>query len=195
MGNSGYIRQAWLVLVLAACFSAALAGVHIALSPRIAANKRDETYRQVPALVPGAVRDRTREVRLAGRTVYEAIGADGRRVGWVVPAAGQGFADRIEVLIGLDAAGETIAGLWVLEQKETPGLGNKIVEDAFRGRFAGRSARADLTVTKAAPATGQQILAVTGATISSESVCKIVNQTVRDFRAARKAAAEAPHGR
>ena len=74
-------------------------------------------------------------------------------------------------------------------------MGNKIVEDAFRGRFAGRSARADLTVTKAAPATGQQILAVTGATISSESVCKIVNQTVRDFRAARKAAAEAPHGR
>ena len=34
------LKQAWLVLVLAVCFGAALAGVHVGLSGRIEANRR-----------------------------------------------------------------------------------------------------------------------------------------------------------
>jgi len=49
-----YIRQAWLVLALALAFGGVLAGVQVTLGPKIEVNKQNETYRQIPALVPGA---------------------------------------------------------------------------------------------------------------------------------------------
>ena len=47
------IVQAWLVLLLAVCFGASLAGVHLKLAPVIETNKRNETLQQVPQLVLG----------------------------------------------------------------------------------------------------------------------------------------------
>ena len=52
--KDNYLVQAWLVVGLALCFGAALAGVDAALSEKIAANKLDETMRQIPALGPGS---------------------------------------------------------------------------------------------------------------------------------------------
>jgi len=71
----------------------------------------------------------------------------------------------------------------VLDQKETPGLGAKIIADDWREQFVAMSAADAIAVTKASPA-GNEISPVTGATISSESVCKIINETVAQFRAA-----------
>jgi len=74
----------------------------------------------------------------------------------------------------------------VLEQKETPGLGARIVEAGWREQFAGKPARRPLKVSKAA--TGEEeVQAVTGATISSESVVSIVNEAVAGFRRALQA--------
>ena len=178
MRNS-YIAQAWLVIALGLLFGGALAGVQVKLSDRIAANKLAETLEQIPRLVPGA-RQGQQELA-AGQHVYRAL-SDGRQVGWVIPARGQGFADRIEVLIGVDAGVSRITGLYVLDQKETPGLGNRIVEDGWRAQFAGKSALEGLVVIKGGGAKGNQIDAVTGATISSESVCQIVDQTLGKLR-------------
>ncbi|MCJ7543741.1 MAG: FMN-binding protein [Phycisphaerae bacterium] len=175
-----YIRQAWLVLVLCGVFGAALAGVHAGLSAKIADNKRDDTMNQIPRLVPGAVRG---VEQVVGETViYRAVDESGKLVGWVLPGMGQGFADIIELLVGLDAQGETITGMSVLAQKETPGLGDKITKEAWRAQFAGKPAGDPLSVTKAATAGRTEIAAISGATISSQSVTDIVNKTVADFR-------------
>lgn len=173
------IGQAWLVILLSLFFGGALAGVQAKLQGRIEENRLAETLSQIPYLVPGAQSGEATDV--AGRSVYRAM-AGGRQVGWVVPAGGQGFADRIDLLIGLDAGAKTLTGLYVLDQKETPGLGNKIVEDAWRGQFEGKATAAPLQVTKAEAAAQSEIRAVTGATISSESVCDIVNSTVAVLR-------------
>jgi electron transport complex protein RnfG len=179
MKNS-YIGQAWLVLLLALCFGAGLAGVEAALKGRIQQNKLEDTLGQIPLLVPGAAKGEQQE---AGEmTVYRAVSESGGLVGWVVKAGGQGFADKIELLVGLNPGATEITGLYVLDQKETPGLGNKIVEQDWRSQFVGKSAAAGLTVTKGT-ATGNEVEAVTGATISSDSVVGIINQAVRDFRA------------
>jgi len=176
-----YLTQAWLVLALAICFAAALAGVQIVLAEKIETNKFDETMGQIPGLVPGSTGGESFD--LEGRIVYRAVGADGEQVGWVVPTDGQGFADKIELLIGLDAKAETITGLYVLDQKETPGLGNKIAEEAFQDRFRGKAAAEPLCVTKTEPPADGEILAVTGATVSSESVTKILNDTLAEMKA------------
>ena len=176
--KKSYIAQAWLVICLALCFGAALAAVETALSDRIQANKLAKTLSKIPQLVPGA--EQGQAATVAGRKVYRAMAAD-KQVGWVVPADGQGFADKIELLIGLDNTAEVITGLAVLAQKETPAVGNKIENADWRSQFAGKKAAEPLTVSKARP-TGNEILAVSGATISSSSVCEIVNRAVAEFR-------------
>lgn len=183
MKNS-YIGQAWLVVLLSLGFGAALAAVQTTLQPRIERNKLEDTLGQIPALVPGAVRGEPRTV--GGQTVYQALDADGRAAGWVLPAAGQGFADRIELLIGLDGEAARITGLYVLDQKETPGLGNKITEETFRARFIGKATAAPLKLTKTAAAADAEIEGLTGATISSESAVGIVNAALARFRGAWK---------
>jgi len=185
--KTGYIGEAWLVILLAVLFGGSLAFVHTTLGPRIAENKRNETYNVIPQLVPGAVKEGTEELVIRGGNgketrVYRARAADGTGRGWVLPASGQGFADRIELLIGLDAGLETITGLYVLDQKETPGLGDYIKGEDFRGRFTGRPATSGVTIVKGEVRSETEVRALTGATISSESVARIVNGTIENLR-------------
>ncbi|MFC1467365.1 FMN-binding protein [Verrucomicrobiota bacterium] len=177
-----YLADAWLILLLALLFGCALAGVQAGLQPIINQNKLNETLGKVPELVPGAV---SAEKAMVGEIMaYKGLDADGNVAGWVIPAKGQGFADKIELLLGLDANAGKITGMYVLDQKETPGLGDKIKSDlAWGQKYVGKSAARTIGLTKAAP-TGNEIQAITGATISSESVTKIVNKYAADFRGA-----------
>jgi electron transport complex protein RnfG len=185
--KTSYIGEAWLVILLSVLFGGSLAFVHTTLGPRIAENKRNETYSVIPLLVPGAAKEGTEELIVRGRNgkdsrVYRARSADGSERGWVLPASGQGFADRIELLIGLDAGLETITGLYVLDQKETPGLGDNIKGEDFRGRFVGRPAASPVSIVKGEVRSETEVRALTGATISSESVARIVNDALANLR-------------
>jgi len=186
--RGNYITQAWLVILLALLYGGALAGVQVGLGDRILENKRNETYDQIPHLISGAVKAQTVEHEIQGKDekgaiVYEARDQQGDRLGWVLPGSGQGFADRIELLIGLDPQLTTIRGLYVLDQKETPGLGNYITSaEKFRGQFSGKRTDPPLVVVKTAPDPEHEIQALTGATISSESVSQIVNRAIENLR-------------
>ena len=173
-----YLIDAWLVIVLAIGIGVALAGVQISLADRIDANKRDKTLSRIPAVVPGAVQDKTEELTLDGQTVYKAIDADGKQIGWVIRAVGDGYADKIELLIGLSADASTITGMDVLKQSETPALGNKIQEPPYKNQFAGQPTDKPVMLTK----DGGQIVAVTAATVSSRSVCDIVNDALAQWK-------------
>ena len=48
-------------------------------------------------------------------------------VGYVVKASGRGYSSTIETMVGVDPGGK-VAGLKVIFQQETPGLGTKIEE-------------------------------------------------------------------
>jgi len=186
-GKGGYIGDAWLVIVLALLFGGALAGVQTALSGKIAENKRQETYSVVPDLVDGADAGQTVALLVMGEDgketrVYKALASDGTHRGWVVPAQGQGFADRVEILVGMDAGLSAITGIYVLDQKETPGLGDYITTEGFRDRFRGKPADAPVLIVKGEPRAENEVKALTGATVSSESVAGIVNETLANLR-------------
>jgi len=186
--HPAYIRQAWLVILLGLVYGAALAGVQVGLGPRIEENKRQETYGVIPRLVPGADAKHIEPITLEAvggktRRVYRAADSNGELRGWVIPASGLGFADRIDLLIGLDSHAERITGMYVLDQKETPGLGNLIVDERFRDQFVKKSVFEPIDVVKTDPKPGSnQIRAVTGATISSDSVASIINKAVEQLR-------------
>jgi electron transport complex protein RnfG len=184
--KQGSLRSAWLILVLALAYGAALAGVETALAPRVQFNKRQQTYAAIPELVPGAIQEKTLEivVPLDGveQRVYQTFSSVGTHNGWVVPASGIGFADRIELLIGTDPQLTTLTGLYVLDQKETPGLGDYIAQPEFRQRFENRPLDLLLQVVKHDPASPNEVQAISGATVSSQSVCSIVNEAIRRWR-------------
>ncbi len=190
--NSNLV-QAWLVLLLALCFGSALAAVQVQLSDTIAANKLNETLSQVPALIwnappspesvqitPGTLKVE-KDGQASSYTLYR-VDQDNKTAGWVVKADGQGYADKLELLVGVDADVQKITGLFVLEQKETPGLGNNIVQPKWRGQFTGKSTGTPLKVVKGGEAGPANIDAITGATISSRSVTNIVNATIANLK-------------
>ena len=187
--KKGYLTQAWLVVLLAVGYGAALAGVHLALKDEIAENKRRDTLGRIPELVPGA--EKGEGARVAGKLVYRAVDAEGRQVGWVVPASGQGYNDRIELLIGLDPKALRLTGLYVLDQKETPGMGNKITDrELFLDQFAGLRLDKPVEVYQYDPASS--IHAISGATVSSQAVCDIINGAVEQLGEALRSAARTP---
>lgn len=199
--KNNFFVQAWLVLVLAMFYGAALAGVHMKFSPKIEENKLNETRQRVPELVLGAeaaqqsvaegklleaVRTMITVEQEGGRTtaysVFKATQADTVK-GWVAKAAGQGYADKVEILIGLSPTIDRITGVFVLEQKETPGLGAKIAEIKWRKQFSGKAAQQKLKAVKDKADEPHEIDAITGATISSNTVCSIINKAIADLRA------------
>lgn len=179
------VATAWLVLILAMAFGSGLAGIETWLSPIIEQNKLNEALSQIPNLVPGAQKGAKDEQTIPGRRIFRALDGSGNLVGWVVPGKGQGFADKIEVLIGLAPEAKKLTGIFVLDQKETPGLGNYIVDEPFTKQFRGLAVGGShkLLASQAPPKLNLgQIKAVTGATISSQTVCDIVNKTVGELQ-------------
>lgn len=111
--------------------------------------------------------------------VYVGYSGDGRVIGFAVNAAQPGFADLVRLIFGYDAASHRLLGIKVLENKETPGLGDKIEKDTtFTGQF--REAATPLRGVKTGRATGDphEIDMITGATISSRAVVRIVNDAL-----------------
>jgi electron transport complex protein RnfG len=129
-------------------------------------------------VVGGALTD-TPPADGAAEQVYVGYAGDGRVVGFAIDAAQPGFADVVRLIFGYDPARHQLLGMKVLENKETPGLGDKIEKDtAFAAQFG--DAATPLRGVKLGRATGDahEIDMITGATISSRAVIRIVNDAL-----------------
>lgn len=83
-----------------------------------------------------------------------------------------GFAGIIRLMAGFKPDG-TVINIRVLEQKETPGLGNKMTDPNFKDQFNDKDpAKFALKVKK----DGGQVDAITAATISSRAFCDAVQR-------------------
>jgi electron transport complex protein RnfG len=92
--------------------------------------------------------------------------------------APDGYSGNIAMMIGVDARG-TVVGLEILNHAETPGLGDKITRDEFKGQFKGKAlAGSDWRVKK----DGGDFDQITGATISPRAVVKAVQQGLQFYR-------------
>ncbi len=111
--------------------------------------------------------------------VFLGYDEGGERVGFAIQGAEFGFQDLIELIFGYDANARAVLGMKVLANKETPGLGDKIVKDsAFVAEFEGTEA--PLAGVKSTRATGaaNEVDMITGATISSRAVIAIINHQI-----------------
>jgi Na+-translocating ferredoxin:NAD+ oxidoreductase subunit G len=154
----------------------AIVGVYTVTKPRIERNKAEALQAAVFEVVPGAAGMEALN-DWEGETIYAAVDEGGELIGYAIPAEGAGFQDTIELLYGVDPQANRIVGMRVLESRETPGLGDKIIKDLkFVGQFEDLAADPPLEAVKGGADADHQIDAISGATISSKAVAKIINQ-------------------
>ena len=111
--------------------------------------------------------------------VYLGYGAEGQRRGFALVGGEPGFQDVILLIFGYDPATRQLLGMTVLESKETPGLGDKIEKDAaFVAQFDGVGSPL-VGVPKGKKAGPRDVATITGATISSRAVIRIINNTLK----------------
>ena len=122
--------------------------------------------------------------------VYAGYDDQEELVGLAVEAKGMGYQDVIGLIYGYSFAEEAIIGIQVLESKETPGLGDKIETDQdFLQNFERLdvSLRDDLSelanpilpVKHGEKSNPWEVDGITGATISSVAIAKILNQSAQ----------------
>jgi electron transport complex protein RnfG len=181
-----FVEQSWLLLASSFCFGLLIAVTNAALSGRIEMNKvaklneltkallpAADRFQPVPAQIEVALPDGSKE-RMA---IFEALSKDQQRVGWSFNVHGMGFSGAIEMVIAIDKDFQQIMGLDVLSSSETPGFGDRIKSDWYRAQFAGAPADRLTLVKVADPALKDaQIVALTGATVSSQAVVDTVNR-------------------
>ncbi len=187
-----FIEQSWLLIVASFCFGLLIAVTNAGLSPRIIQNKINKRNQLVAILLPEAknfvlfdseIIIKTIDGRKSTVEIFKALAESGECVGWSFNAAGSGFADKIELVVAVDANFEKIAGFDVLSSNETPNFGDQIKNDYFRNQFKGAPAEALKLVSLGEPTEiDSQIVAISGATVSSEAVVEIVSNSVTQIK-------------
>lgn len=184
-----------IVLAVIGLLSASsLAGLYKLTLPQKEALKVKQTEEALFAVVPGAREfDSIEEADPELPVYYVAKDENGKTTGYAVGGEGQGYGGPISIMVGVDPSFK-ITGIKIFAQKETPGLGDKIVEvlskktwktvltgtspdestlrPYFQVQFENKNVPLKLKRN------GGEIEAITGATISSQAVVNAVNLAV-----------------
>ena len=154
-------------------------------APRIAEHRLRELKDAIVEVLPSY--DEYEEIKAGQYVLYIGKKQDSADpVGVALRVIGSGFQGKISVMVGVTPDFSTITGIKVLEQIETPGLGDKIVEDGtnkedpfwFPKQFKGKKLPGITTVKNRKPTNDLEIQAISGATISSKAIATILNKEV-----------------
>ncbi len=172
--------------VVAIIVGSILAGFYQMVSPRIEANRLAEEKRAIFSVLPEAKDYVTIDLEVGegddkeSLMIFRGVDDDNAPVGYAFVSEGPGFAAAIVMMVGLNINTEELTGMKVLEQIETPGLGNKIAMEPFESQFRGLKIKPAITYIKnKKPESDNQIQAITGATISSVAIVKALNKTIK----------------
>lgn len=121
-------------------------------------------------------------IEAGGRRFFAGYDASGNFLGVVIEASERGYADVISAMYAYSPDTRTITGFQVIDMKETPGLGNKISSDPdFLENFKHLDATHPITAVKhGAKKNAWEIDAISGATISSRAVGRMLQKSVAE---------------
>lgn len=115
------------------------------------------------------------------KAVFTGKDASGKVVGWCVNVAPNGYGGALDIMVGVQAD-HTISGVEVVSHSETAGLGAKAQDPAFSSQFAGKKTDLPLSVIKNGTPKNSEIVAISGATITSNAVKDGVNAATAAVR-------------
>lgn len=181
-----FFQQSWLLIVAAFIFGVLIASANAAWKGRIEQNLIEKYNRLAREVLPeaanfeDAVQDMTIQTPSGKKvvtTLKKALNANGDIIGWSFVCKGAGFQDQIQLILVVDKNFEKIIGFGVLSSNETPGFGDKIKNSYYRDQFEGAPV-GELTLTKTGDPKkiDSDIVAISGATVSSTAVVNIINE-------------------
>lgn len=142
------IRMVGTVFITCLLSATALAFTYEATRDRIAAQERIAEQRALSAVLATGERfDRLEDEILlqaeefAGKTpvngIWRAYDADDEFTGFAIRSSPRGYGGPVHMVVGLDRDGK-VAGVNIVQHRETPGLGTKIItEQWFGDQFLG----------------------------------------------------------
>lgn len=182
-----FVQQSWLLMVGAILFGSLLALTQAAWGPRIERNRQEKFNNQVRMMIPDAnhlpvleasipvISPKKKTVEVQVKKVFSK---SNELLGWAFVAQGAGFADKIQLVVATNADFSKLAGFSVLSSNETPGFGDKIAipEGYFQKQFIGiPTTNLELVKSGDADVIDENIIAISGATVSSQAVVDALN--------------------
>jgi Na+-transporting NADH:ubiquinone oxidoreductase subunit C len=188
------------MFVITALCSSVLIGFTRVTSERVDANQKLAFEKAVLDVLPGVYEEGQNAAGVdVHKTFTEKVtepdessaGAytlrkDGKIAAYALPVSGQGFWAPINAIIGIAADADTITGIAIYEQDETPGLGAEITKTQFKSQFEGKvllDGDKPLSIKRPGSELDENsVHAVTGATQTSVRFEKIINDGVEQWR-------------
>jgi electron transport complex protein RnfG len=181
-----------LVLTLTAILSGSLlAFLNLFTEPKISAYQDKVLQEALNSVLPHS--NRIENKQLENQALYLGYDSHNKVSGVAFLAEGNGFQSKLRILVGMNATLSQIVKIKILEQKETPGLGTKIENDPtsksspnwFSKQFDQLNVKQAISYVKNKnpDKNSGEIMAITGATISSKAVVDIINAAINSTRA------------
>ena len=149
-----FVVPAAVLTVICLVVSAVLAGTYQVTKPVIEAAKRAEADASRVVVLPDG-KD-FEEVSASGlENIVDAYKA-GNGAGYVITGKAKGYGGDLQVMAGIDKDGK-IAGVKLMDNNETQGIGSKTGEDSYTSQYKGKDSTLDGVTT------------ISGATISSKA--------------------------
>ena len=150
-------------------------------TPYIQANQAEARKQAINEVLPDVAE--VEEVEKNGNIFYEGYDAQGEQIGVAFQNSGGGYNGAIEIMIGVDPESDKIYKISILNHQETPGLGARITGSEFKSNFENKSF-GDYNVVKTPPTKETQVQAIAGATISSVSATRIIEDALAKINSA-----------
>ena len=156
--KADFVMPIVVLMLICLVMSGLLAGTNFITAPIITAGDAQRAEQARIDVLPAADGFELMDVALPeGSTVTEVYEAtNGAGYVFMVSTTGYGAKGSLQIICSIDADGK-IVDTNTLGHDETPGLGTKVTEDAFRSQFPGKDASMDGVDT------------ISGATISSSA--------------------------
>ena len=90
-------------------------------------------------------------------------------IGYTIKTSPKGYGGAVEVMVGISTDGK-ITGVDIGNHSETPGLGSKASDPAFKDQYLDKDVANSLLVVKGSVNNDNEISAISGATITSNGV-------------------------
>ncbi len=159
-----------------------LAGVNRLTTDPIKRTKKKVRLEAIKKVLPECDNDPIEDkvtIKKDGRewTFYVALQKDSYAGAAFQTSSQKGYGGKIELMVGVNNKNE-LQAIAILTQAETPGLGAKIEEPAFKKQFAGRDIKETRWKVKK---DGGDIDQITAATISSRAVVDAVEKGLKVY--------------
>ena len=187
MKKGGFMKDAWILFAITLISGLLLGAVYQITKVPIQMAEAKESLHKYQIAYPDAVdfvfdqaiqdqvavsKETLKEQKpeygnVAVSVALKAVDASGNVIGHIITASSDdSYGGTVKVSVGITNEGQ-ITGVELLEISDTPGLGMKASEPAFKDQYKDKSVE-EFTVTKTGSTSDSEINAISGATITSQ---------------------------